>query len=463
MKKTLFITILIMTNLFYIFAGGEARFDGMIVLTAEGEKCITGDDHGISRSVVVYGDCEIYFNNKICSIKLWELPVGVNVLYKGGISCGYVTESGSKICRPTAGYENEVYIKTQVIKVNREGCKSYAVETLVNDLLNDLYPHINTHLKGKYKNIIIGLMNINTSRQLKQDEEVVIPVMENGFLGSNSNISSEIVFPSLYKVVRIIADQDISSENTFDGRMYNNLVVISYKNSFSVIKIIKLPKDIYVTRYRMPLYYDGTEKYVVIAAAKWFFIYDVRVDKLSEKLVPQFKDVELADAQSGNLTFTGISPGREIVSGKAQDFGSFEYDVSIPSKPKQVDLPSEGESKTECSPYTPAKGDPERNAICDALREWIYKHYKVKVVLVVPYLKVFNGWAWVHTRPGSPDGSSHYEDVSGLIRKKNGDWEVVTIYSLYRECPDCEVDVEQYFKNLIKEYPGVPSCILPQF
>jgi len=117
-------------------------------------------------------------------------------------------------------------------------------------------------------------------------------------------------------------------------------------------------------------------------------------------------------------------------------------------------------SKTECKPYTPAPGTAERKAILDALREEVYRIHYLKVIFVVPYLKVFNGYAWVHTRPQSPDGSNQYEDVLGLIHNQNGDWKVLEIFLPQGDGPGCCAD-EQYFKSLIKRFPKAPSCIFP--
>ena len=155
-------------------------------------------------------------------------------------------------------------------------------------------------------------------------------------MGRNYYIRSEIVFPSIYKVVRVISDQDVLSENETGQIIYNKLVVINYINGFSIIKTRELPKDNIYHNYKLPLYYDGAEaKFVVIAAAKQFFIYDLLANKLSEKIIPQFEDAEYADSQSGNLTFTGISSDGKLLSGEALDWGSFEYDVTIPFKPFQ--------------------------------------------------------------------------------------------------------------------------------
>jgi hypothetical protein len=336
MKKAVLIIFLIITNLFCLFAGGETQFDGMIVLTANGEKGIIADDTSLTFFVLVYGDCEVYFNNKPCSLKLWQLPVGTKVVFNGGITGGWPTENGYNIYRPDKISACKVSIKMKIMTVDRRGYKSYTAGILVNDLLNNLYPQLDYTMKADFKTRILALMNIDASVQLNQGEQVVIPAIEDGFLARNYYIRSEIVFPSVYKIVRIISDQDTEKEDASGERVYNKLVVIDYNRVFSVIASKELPKDIFTLQYTIPLTYDGSaSKFVVIAAVKHFFVYDVRVNKLSKKIVPRFKNAEYADAQSGNLSFTGISADGKTLSGEALDFGSFEYDVTVPSAPIQ--------------------------------------------------------------------------------------------------------------------------------
>jgi hypothetical protein len=336
MKKIFLIITFIITNLFCLFAGGGTQFDGMIVLTANGEKGIAADDTSLTFFVLVYGECEIYYNNKPCPLKLWQLPVGIKVMFKGGITGGWPMENGFKIYRPDTFMACKVSIKMKIMTVDRGDHKSYTAATLVNDLLNNLYPQLDYTMKADFKTRILALMNIDASVQLNQGEQVVIPAIEDGFLARNYCIGSEIVFPSVYKIVRIISDQDAAGKSTAGERVYNKLVVIDYNRGFSVIASKELPKDNITLQYTIPLHYDGpASKFVVVAAAKHFFIFDVRVNKLSEKIVPRFKNAEYADAQSGNLSFTGISADGKTLSGEALDFGSFEYDLTVPSAPLQ--------------------------------------------------------------------------------------------------------------------------------
>ncbi len=339
MKKTVLIIVLMITNLFRMFAGGETRFDGMIVLTAKGEKGIVADDNGLTFLVLVYGECEIYYNNKLCALKLWQLPVGIKVVFNGGITGGWPTENGWRIYRPDNDGAVKVFIKTKIISVDRGGHKSYTAATLVEDLINDLYPRLDDTIKSNLKNGILKLMDIDTSVQLKQGEKVVVPAIEDGFLARGYHIRSEIVFPSAYRIVRIISDQDAAGKSTTGERVYNKLVVVDYHHGFSIVTAKELPKDdVYslYSQYDLSLYYDGVKtKFVLIAAAKHFFIYDVTEDKISHKIMPGFKEAEYADPQSGTLSFTGISQDGKILFGEALDFGPFEYDVTVPSAPIQ--------------------------------------------------------------------------------------------------------------------------------
>jgi hypothetical protein len=80
-----------------------------------------------------------------------------------------------------------------------------------------------------------------------------------------------------------------------------------------------------------------------------------------------------------------------------------------------TNLPAAADSGPEV--YTPPPGSAERTAILDALRTWVYHQHHLEVVFVVKYLKVKNGYVWVHILPQSKDGSSRYEDISALLKK----------------------------------------------
>jgi hypothetical protein len=112
--------------------------------------------------------------------------------------------------------------------------------------------------------------------------------------------------------------------------------------------------------------------------------------------------------------------------------------------------------------YTPPKGDPERNAIMDALRQ-VLQSSKKDLVFVVDYLKVKDGWAWVQPSPQSPDGKTHLEPVWSLLRKQGGQWKVVYVRPCCGDCaedPDC-VDDKRLYKKLKREFPDAPGEIFP--
>jgi len=93
--------------------------------------------------------------------------------------------------------------------------------------------------------------------------------------------------------------------------------------------------------------------------------------------------------------------------------------------------------------YTPAKGNPERQAIMDAAREVYLKGYKpaerAKLGLVlceVSHLKVHGDWALTCVQPVKPDGSKAFEFQWLLFQRKKQKW----------------VNAD-YFDQIIKHYP----------
>lgn len=114
-------------------------------------------------------------------------------------------------------------------------------------------------------------------------------------------------------------------------------------------------------------------------------------------------------------------------------------------------------------PYTPKPGSPERKAILNAMREVVKRMSGLDVVFVVPYLKVDQGWAWIHTRPQSRDGRGHYEDVSMLLHKRQGQWKPAGIAASCEpgldDTPDCSE--KTFIKRLQAKYPSAPLSIFP--
>jgi uncharacterized protein YceK len=54
--------------------------------------------------------------------------------------------------------------------------------------------------------------------------------------------------------------------------------------------------------------------------------------------------------------------------------------------------------------HTPPEGSAERNAILQAVHYALARQGRKNLVLIVPYLKVHNGWAWIQVNPQSADG-----------------------------------------------------------
>ncbi len=111
-------------------------------------------------------------------------------------------------------------------------------------------------------------------------------------------------------------------------------------------------------------------------------------------------------------------------------------------------------------PYTPAKGSQERKAILDALRDEVLRLHNLRVIFVVSYMKVQNGWAWVQVRPQSPDGKNKYEGILALIHKESNRWKVVEMPSQEEDNLDY-VGSNEYFKELKQKFPTVPLAIFP--
>jgi hypothetical protein len=118
-----------------------------------------------------------------------------------------------------------------------------------------------------------------------------------------------------------------------------------------------------------------------------------------------------------------------------------------------------GVAETATAPaiYTPAAGSMERKAILDALHDAIGQQQQAQDSLVVVSMNVTDKWAWLHVRPR---GESKTEDITALLRKKAGGWEVVEM-----PCGDvmnidsCE-DVPPYFDELRKANPQVSPAPL---
>jgi hypothetical protein len=103
---------------------------------------------------------------------------------------------------------------------------------------------------------------------------------------------------------------------------------------------------------------------------------------------------------------------------------------------------SGSQASSQEQPYTPAPQTAERKAIADALRAPVEKKLRKSVVFKIEHLKVQDGWAFLRGVPQRPDGKPmDYSDtsyrrqkdlgmfddqISALLRKKGGQWVVVT-------------------------------------
>lgn len=132
------------------------------------------------------------------------------------------------------------------------------------------------------------------------------------------------------------------------------------------------------------------------------------------------------------------------------------------SYPHPQDRSSSQKARDTHPAYTPPKGDPERKAIMDALRQMLGASKK-DLVFVVDYLKVKDGWAWIQPNPQSLDGQTHLEPAWSLLRKQDGQWKVVYVRPCCGDCagdPDC-ADDKRLYKKLKREFPDALEEIFP--
>jgi hypothetical protein len=112
-------------------------------------------------------------------------------------------------------------------------------------------------------------------------------------------------------------------------------------------------------------------------------------------------------------------------------------------------------------PYTPPRGSSERSAILNPLLVEIKRLHRADVTFAVEYLRVHRGWAWVQTRPLSPDGAQRYDGVSALLHSDQGAWRVVEIACAEEGNENC-VGSKGYFDGLKGRFPAVPRDIFPK-
>ena len=117
------------------------------------------------------------------------------------------------------------------------------------------------------------------------------------------------------------------------------------------------------------------------------------------------------------------------------------------------------ETPTKPPIYTPVAGSMEHMAILEAMRDALRQEHGGQIRLEVVTMNVTDNWAWLHTRPVQ-DGGSAGEEITALIKKTAGGWEVVEM-----PCGDvtaidsCE-DVPPYFDELRSANPQVSPAPL---
>ncbi len=117
------------------------------------------------------------------------------------------------------------------------------------------------------------------------------------------------------------------------------------------------------------------------------------------------------------------------------------------------------ETPTKPPIYSPAAGSMEHMAILEAMRDALRQEHGDQIRLEVVTMNVTDNWAWLHTRPVQ-DGGSAGEEITALMKKTAGGWEVVEM-----PCGDvtaidsCE-DVPPYFDELRSANPQVSPAPL---
>jgi hypothetical protein len=144
---------------------------------------------------------------------------------------------------------------------------------------------------------------------------------------------------------------------------------------------------------------------------------------------------------------------------KKSDSGLYVIDLeTLSAKKKSMGITQKKHVKTD---LTVPRGTPLRKKILNALRKQVKEVQNIEMVFVVDYIKAKGNWAWVHTFPQSKDGKNHYEDISALLNRQNGNWKVVEWACTDDTNIEC-IGHPKYFMNLKKHFPGLPEEILPR-
>lgn len=118
--------------------------------------------------------------------------------------------------------------------------------------------------------------------------------------------------------------------------------------------------------------------------------------------------------------------------------------------------------------YTPDPGSPERKAICDGVREYVFarlatKKPAKKVLFKIHHLRVDQGIAWFEGTPVFEDGSyvppDYIPDMDYvmIVQKTKAGWKVTE--NLSRSDVPGGDEIAQINKRL----KNVPSSIIPKF
>ena len=102
----------------------------------------------------------------------------------------------------------------------------------------------------------------------------------------------------------------------------------------------------------------------------------------------------------------------------------------------------------------------------DGMRDWVMQQHQIEAIFVINALLVKDGYAWVNVNPQSPDGSSQYEPLSGVLKLEGGSWKMVF--------PDPAVELsisenlsesaarEKANAMLLQQVPGIPRELVPR-
>ena len=115
--------------------------------------------------------------------------------------------------------------------------------------------------------------------------------------------------------------------------------------------------------------------------------------------------------------------------------------------------------------HTPPKGSPEREAIMDALRDDYSKQSGAKVIFLVNYLKVHNGWAWADVTPLDEKGKAVAEGGPSLLHYENDKWQVIDLSVIPEDPnnPQGAFDPDaKFIREVQKKWAGVPADIFPK-